>query len=426
MAGVAVYLQGNMSILRATRKGTDAGRMMTGERDRPYNAAQLLAYIQIWMSRVLNSPSAFERVSSDVPLDGTYWAWADGVSLQICPADQSDMEQVCKGLGMKIAERVASLQAGGDEPLLMRLRLRAGVAMIIQIDDLGIDDVALYARTTSAKLICGVRHRATGNKLAIIKCAGHSHMADNLAREMAALRAMAGCVAAPIAIQQVGTFDDGRGPAMIVQNWCRGVLVVQPGAIPSGLHWSSPQMLVQIGNWLKALPKDGGARSFRDLAAQYKVMIEAHERLLADEKIALRGLLSRVTDERHFATSWIHGDLRPNNLLFQATEKRLVALDWEFSREGSFAVLDLVRYALEVAYSRLGASSFADMLTPHVRGLLSEVQRSGLPGCEVSLDELLAMQFVIHYTDRIGSFGRMSVRMKFLQQVLQGEARRSA
>tara|TARA_R110000824_G_scaffold118960_2_gene271632 strand:- start:264821 stop:265999 length:1179 start_codon:yes stop_codon:yes gene_type:complete len=382
------------------------------------NQMEKLATIQPWMWRVFESEEAMEIVSPDAPLEGTFWAYADNAYFEICSASCSSDPAMRRNMGMKLSDRIARIpQTGIEGEGLVRLRLRNGVKLYDHFEALGFDPVGMFGQTTSAKLVLAFRSRLTGEMAGMLKSASLDHITVNLKCELDALQAVAGRVPAPRALLASGEYESGATPVTSVQSWCEGERL---SGVPVAIK--TDDTVARICRWLVKLVDHGSEQmSLRNLAQQQSSIVKAHPRLEDAEKKSLCMLLEAVRDARAFPTSRLHGDLRPENILLQDGSGEFIAVDWEFSRPRSLGLLDLLRYLLEGTYGNSQVRSFAGAVSPDA---VRWIRNSGLPGADLPITEMVALQFAIHYTDRIGSFGRRSQRMRVLQALLQGECER--
>lgn len=376
-----------------------------------------LSVIQPWMRRIFDSDGALELVPADCPLEGTFWAYVDQAYFELCPAHAVADPVMRQTMGLKLADRIAGRAHDGVQGKgLIRFRLREGVKPYAHFEALGFDPAGMFGQTTSSKLVLAFPLRSSGEMACVIKSASLEHIAANLKTEMDALQAVATRVQAPCALLSSGVYESGAAPVTSVQSWCAGERL-------SGTReaiWTQSTVM-QISRWLRALV-DPAARqvSLRELANEQAAIVKVHPRLEEDEKQRLCMVLAQVRDDTPVASSRLHGDMRPENILLQE-DGRFVAVDWEFSRPRSLGLLDLMRYLLESVYGNSQTASFAGAMT---RDAVQWIRSSGLPGAGLPIPEMANLQFVMHYTDRIGSFGRRSKRMQHLQALLQGECER--
>jgi hypothetical protein len=83
-------------------------------------------------------------------------------------------------------------------------------------------------------------------------------------------------------------------------------------------------------------------------------------------------------------------------------------------------VTDLIRFVLDKRYA--AATSFADFVNERTLASLRSIQAGGMPGAQLPLGQLLALQFAMHYLDRIRIKTRgRGLRMKTLSQLVASD-----
>lgn len=379
-----------------------------------------------WLNRIVDLAGPLEEAPAGAPDDAsTYFVLHKPGGFILMPADAERWLPHIRAFGLIAGDPALAVRRMHDEARrprgerqAMRVRLPAGAT--IRFNGRTFEEAALLARTASLKVVGAVIDRESGAGSAVLKGAGLPRIARNLGHEYAALQSVAGRGIAPRPFGAGGSFASGEGPVTTAQSWCAGRLIAGGPAL------ARPPLLQAIETTLLRLVEPEAEVTLRGLAEERAAEIVAHPRLELAEKQALLSLLKRVRDRTPVAASRLHGDLRPLNMLSAPGGTTLRLLDWEFSRARSLGLLDFLRFALDRHYAAGTAASLEALVDAPVRRLVDFMRASQLPGAHLPLGELLALHFVLHYADRIGSFGRASPRMMTLQRILAGERRAAA
>ncbi|MBX3490002.1 phosphotransferase [Parvibaculum sp.] len=378
-----------------------------------------------WLNRIVDLAGPLEEAPAGAPDDAsTYFVLHKPGGFIWVPADAERWLPHIRAFGLIAGDPAQAVRRMRDEARrphgerqAMRVRLPAGAT--IRFNGRTFEDTALLARTASLKVVGAVIDRESGAGRAVLKGAGLPRIARNLGHEYAALQGVAGRGIAPRPFGAGGTFANGEGPVTTAQSWCAGRLV-------AGRPVADLAFLRAVEATLLRLVEPEAEVTLRGLAEERAAEIAAYPRLEHAEKQALLRLLTRVRDRTPVAASRLHGDMRPLNMLHVPGGTTLRLLDWEFSRTRSLGLLDFLRFALDRHYAAGTAASLEALIDAPARRLVDFMRASQLPGAQLPFGELLPLHFVIHYADRIGSFGRTSPRMMTLQRILAGEMRAAA
>jgi hypothetical protein len=255
----------------------------------------------------------------------------------------------------------------------------------------------------------------------VAKASSHRAVIPTLKNEAAALTEIAGRCPAPSLLgqgelppvetdgAQVAASDAEAPAALTVLS-----LSWMPGVPLAGLLWEPGPVFGSLEQALAGLVRHDRTTSLAKLGA--KLAIEAEALWIEpQERENLLKIIATIDDTTPVAPSRTHGDLSPRNVLVEPGG-RMSLMNWEFSRDEGLGIADLARFAVNPRYTL--ATGFADFLDDRAMGLLRRVQASNLPGANLPLGQLLALQFATRFIDNIRTYPRTGVRMMTLGQLI--------
>ncbi len=172
-----------------------------------------------------------------------------------------------------------------------------------------------------------------------------------------------------------------------------------PGARPKCVNSAD------VASFLSQLRLKDEVISLNELARELEIRL-THVELGIATKEALFKLLKGVNDTTALPASITHGDLRPANLMEDASA-RLSAVDWEFCHRKGLELLDFTQLILERKYSARDTATFADVFQRQDLRLIELYAEEYINGPTPPLSELVTLQFAQHFIDRFIGFDRI-------------------